>query len=204
MKKSVQIAFAVALLIISIMATIIQSQVFENIIYSVVVPSFLLSLISFLSEIGQKCEDSAAEYKKLHEDLGNLTGENAQQKLDTYEHGSYKQPFVENLVPKEIYIEMDESLNHLKKALLYTNVKIFLSHCKTFFDIANIVSYVLLFLSLILAPYIIAVVSLINMNCITLWSLTLLYFSVELKPEICKKCFSLLLIIFKKKQKHTK
>ena len=50
-KKGIQVAFAIALVFISIIATFWKSEVLENIIYAVVIPSFLLSIISFVAEI---------------------------------------------------------------------------------------------------------------------------------------------------------
>ena len=54
-KKGIQVAFAITLIIISIIATIWQTELLGNIIYAVVIPSFLLSIISFVAEIAEKC-----------------------------------------------------------------------------------------------------------------------------------------------------
>ena len=54
MKKGVEKAFAIALFIISIISTIFPTNHIESITYAVIVPSFILSLTSFISEISKK------------------------------------------------------------------------------------------------------------------------------------------------------
>lgn len=198
MKKTIQIAFAIALLIISVISTVVQSEVFDNIIYSVVVPSFLLSLISFLSEVSQKCGENAEQFRSNYTELGELRESSAKQELEWYEKGNYTEPFREGYIPKDILEEFKLVGDNYKNALVYSKAKDFLGNCKKLFDIANLSAYVLLFLSLILSPYIVKLLSAVNMNCITLWSLTLLYFSVELKSEVCAWCFGFLVKVFKK------
>lgn len=189
MKKGVQIAFAITLLIISVLATFNQSKLFDDIIYAVVIPSFLLSVISFAAEIREKCGKNAHEFEKVYMEHSDLKYQSAQQKLTQYDQGTYHQPYKEGFVPKDIYEEITDSLNQINKATVYINIRLFLSRCEKALDIINITCYVLLFLSLIFSPYIVSFLSSINLNCMTLWSLTLLYFSVELKSQVCAKVF---------------
>jgi len=51
-------------------------------------------------------------------------------------------------------------------------------------------SYALFFLSIILAPQIILLFENVNVNCISLWSLTILFVNNELKPELCEFIFT--------------
>ena len=62
--KTTQIAFAIVLLILSVASTITDGKIITNIIFSVVVPSFILSVISFIDEIMELCEQAASEISK--------------------------------------------------------------------------------------------------------------------------------------------
>ncbi|MGN8897259.1 hypothetical protein [Flavonifractor sp. HCP28S3_F3] len=110
MKKGVQIAFAITLLIISVLATFNQSKLFEDIIYAVVIPSFLLSVISFATEIREKCSKNAHTFEKVYMENSDLKYQSAQQKLAQYDQGTYHQPYKEGFVPKDIYEEIKYSL----------------------------------------------------------------------------------------------
>ena len=158
-------------------------------------------MISFAAEIREKCSENAHEFEKIYMEYSDLKYQSAQQKLDQYDQRTYHQPYKEGFVPKDIYEEMKDSLKQMNKATVYINIRSFLSRCEKALDIISIAGYALLFLSLIFSPYIVSFISSINLNCITLWSLTLLYFSVELKSQVCAKVFEWLVKFYEARGK---
>ena len=109
-KKGIQVAFAITLIIISIIATIWQTELLGNIIYAVVVPSFLLSIISFVAEIADKCISSAAEVGDLAYESGNLSNQLTEIKMQDYDKGMSETPYVEGVVPKDITDQQEKQI----------------------------------------------------------------------------------------------
>lgn len=201
MKKGVEKAFAIALLIISVISTIFPTSHIESITYAVIVPSFILSLTSFISEISKKCQDDAKKTSETIEKLSNLEKENADLKLSLYNEGNYKTPYVEGQIPQEIYKQNIDSLEHMKDSIIYKRMEIFFLKFKNICDKLIVLGYILLFISLCLSPYISRWLSVVNLNCITLWSLALLYITLELKSEISSKIYMSIYNAYKKKAK---
>lgn len=189
MKKTVQIAFAIALVILSIISTILQTDLIGNIIYAVVLPSFILSIISFVAEISEKCETDGEQLYNLSIRCADMSKEIAEINIKSKFETADSKLTVEEAITPEINEKLTQSNEYSMEALGYQKVRIFCVKCKKNCDRALIVGYVLLFLSLALSPYIAKWLSVINLNCITLWSLSLLYISLELKSEVCAKVF---------------
>lgn len=201
MKKGVEIAFAIVLVILSILGTIWPTELMISIIYSVVIPSFVLSLISFVAEISLGCEEKAKEQAEAAKEVADLTNELADLKLELYQAGKYDVPYRPEYVPKEIHEKRQECLGHLNTALASADARLVFQKCKRICDRIMVAGYVILFLSLCFSPYIVKWLSAIDLNCITLWSLALLYLSLELKEEVCGWLFERL---FKKYEKRAK
>lgn len=185
MKKGVQVAFAIALFILSILASVFNSDVIANIIYAVVIPSFILTIVSFLTEISEKCEDTANNLSEQELSLSNQTNELIEMKK------IYCNMKTANPKVVERYKENIEELANSSRELLNTSiankkVEEFCAKCKKVCNIIIIIGYIILFLSLSLSPYISIWLSAINLNCITLWSLTILFITMEFKTDICK------------------
>ena len=72
---------------------------------------------------------------------------------------------------------------------------------KKIFDKIIFVGYTLLFVSLIFSPYFHGWISNINLNSLTLWSLTLLYITLELKAEFIARTYDFVYKICKKRKK---
>ena len=191
-KKGIQIAFAFTLIIISIIGSIWRTELLGNIIYSVVIPSFILSVISFVGEIADKCEQNTSRISKLLGENAELSAKLVEEKKKSYEDGTYHVPYIEGLVPNDIIDQQKETIEYYKDATVYTNAHTFFLKCQLVCNKISIVGYILLFLSLILSPYVVKILSRIDLNCITLWSLTLLYLTIELKSEICSKVFDII------------
>lgn len=196
--KKFEKAFAIALIIISVFGTIYETEIIENIIYAVVIPSFILSLISFASDISEKCQKSAEETANTVKQISDLEEEIADKDLDLYNKGHYEEPFVEGLIPEKIYHRKSDSYEHLKEAITYKEIEIFCYKCKKICDKLIISGYVLLIISLCMSPCFMKWLNSVNLNCITLWSLTLLYITLELKQEICSKTYSFIYSRYKK------
>lgn len=199
MKKGVEIAFAIALIILSIIGTIFPTELTKDIIYAIVIPSFILSIISFISDISALCEQDAKRVSDLEKKVSDEALEVADIKLELYHQGKYKLPFVEGVVPKEIYEYKEKSLAYLKKATISKDVQVFCIKCKKMCNKLIVGGYVALFLSLFLSPYIAKLLSVVDLNCITLWSLALLYITLELKSECCNWLFNFLYNRYTKK-----
>ncbi len=198
MKKSVEKAFAIALIILSIIGTIWKTDLISSIIYSVVIPSFILSLISFVSEISEKCQTDAEKTADTTKRLSDLEEEMVNKDIQLYAKGKYETPYVEGVIPDEIFQRQKDSNEHLEESIVYTQMAIFCIKCKKTCDKLIVFGYVLLFISLCLSPYFENILSNINLNCITLWSLTLLYITLELKSELCAKTFNFIYRKYKK------
>lgn len=196
--KKFQKAFAIALIIISIIGTVWETDIIENIIYAVVIPSFILSLISFVSDISEKCQKDAEETASTVKKLSDLEEDLADKDLELYNKGIYEEPFVEGLIPEKIYQRKSDSYKHLKEAITYKEIEIFCYKCKKLCDKLIIFGYVLLIISLCMSPYFMQLLNSVNLNCITLWSLTLLYITLELKQEICSKTYNSIYSAYKK------
>ena len=199
MKKSFEIAFAFALLILSIASSLFQTELFTNIIYAVVIPSFILSIISFLSEISWRCEHYAKELASAAKDSAQFKRETVDAKMAEFAENKHNFEYVMAFDKAQLDKQQDECLHFLDTALAATFVQEFCYKCKKACDIAITVSYTILVLSLTISPYLAKWLSVINLNCITLWSLTLLYLTLELKSEICFIIFRVLFKYAKKK-----
>ena len=72
--KTVQRAFAIALVILSGICTVRpEAELMSSIVYAVVIPSFILSLISFVTEISEHCEKEAENLSSLEKKAEVIT-----------------------------------------------------------------------------------------------------------------------------------
>lgn len=188
MKKTVQWAFGISLIILSVIGTI-KPKATENMIYSIILPSFMFSIISFVSEISEACSETAHDtFDKVYK-TANQSHDKVQKDMEAYQAGEYKIPYSPDVVPKEISDELVKSTDFLRASAITQEMGIIFDRYKKRCDIVNLFCYVLLFLSLMFATYIAQWFSHIDLNCISLWSLSLLYFTLELKEEIRKKVY---------------
>jgi len=199
MKKIVEKAFAITLIILSLIATFSQSELIGDMIYAIIIPSFVLSLISFIAEISEKCQMDAKKTSDLAKKLSDLEQENVDRDIELYEKGSYEIPFAEGIVPEKIYQQQVKSTEHMGESLTYMKMAVFYIKFKKICDKLMVVGYVLLFVSLCLSSVFVQLLSHVDLNCITLWSLTLLYFTLELKSECCNQVFRFMYKIYGKK-----
>ena len=190
MKKGVQIAFAIALVILAIICTAYpEADLMASIVYAVVVPSFILSVISFVAEISDICEAKAGNRAKTARETAELAEEVVQLGMENYRAGIHEVPYVEGRVPTKLIETQEKCAEFYGMASASMDVRTFFVRLKRKCDIIAIGGYVILFLSLSLSPYIARWLSAVNLNCITLWSLALLYITLELKTEICERIF---------------
>lgn len=189
MKKGVQIAFALALGILSVISTIWPEGHMENIVYAVILPSFILSIISFASEIAEKCETDSEKLYGLANQCADLSKAKVEVDLRTNAQTMGPDIDVENLITPEINSELEKTNQYLTDAVGYQKTQYFFLKCKQVCDRIMVGGYVALFLALALSPYIAQWLSGINLSCITMWSLTLLYITLELKSGICARIF---------------
>ena len=193
-KKKIQIAFAVVLVILSIASTFIEDQIMYNIILAVIVPSFVLTIISFIDEIIERCEINS---KALSESCFKFSEEQLEKaKQQALEADEANSDFLKGF---HATLDICKSM-HLSGAG-YSDAKEFFEKCRSALSNLSIIGYVLLFLSLIFSPYIVDWLSGINLNCLTLWSLTILYCNIELKPELAGKLLSVIARHFLKRAK---
>lgn len=199
--KTVQRAFAIALVILSGICTVRpEAELMSSIVYAVVIPSFILSLISFVTEISEHCEKEAENLSSLEKKVSDSVEEYARERLKQYEEGTHEQPYDKDKVPIDIYNAKIDSVHFLEKSLVSKDVQIFCVKCKNVCSKITTAGYVLLILSLSLSPYIAKWLSAVDLNCITMWSLTLLYITLELKTDVCAWVFNKLLAKSEKKR----
>ena len=200
-KKTVEKAFAITLVILSIVGTLCDTEHIGSIIYAVIVPSFILSVISFISEISDKCQENAEKTADVTERLSKTEQDLANEHLKLYNQGNYEEPYVEGRVPEKIYKLLTDSLEHRNETIIYKDVQMFCLKFRKICNILIICGYVLLFTSLCFSHYLRKWLSIVNLNCLTLWSLTLLYFTLEFKSECCAKTYDCLYKFYKKSRK---
>lgn len=185
MKKTVQIAFAFTLVILSILSMVIHVEIFRNIIAAIIIPSFLLSLISFIDTIIVKCKlTTEAILKEFHESegLNIIKGE------DKIAGKTFQ---TEDEI-RRLKHELDIITNSNESALGYSELTVFLEICQEVLEKINLATYTLLFIAMVLSPYIVKLLSSVDLNCLTLWSLTVLYVNTELQSELSVQCFKLI------------
>lgn len=193
MKKGLQIAFAITLVILAGICTVFpELQLMESIVYAVIIPSFVLTIISFVVEISTICEKKAGKRADSTEKAATLAGELADQIMENYQAGIYEVPYVEGAVPKRVLEAQEEGLGFYRATTASLRVKLFFAKVKWYCDRIVVLGYVVLLLSLSLSPYIVQWLSVVNLDCITLWSLALLYITLEPKEEICIGIFEFL------------
>ena len=70
--KTLQKAFAIALIALSVICTRWpDAELMTSIVYAVVIPSFILSMISFITEVSEHCEKEAEKLAKLEEKVSH-------------------------------------------------------------------------------------------------------------------------------------
>lgn len=195
MKKKIQIAFAISLVFLSAVSTFVNTELFSNIVLGIAIPSFLLTVISFLDSIIAKCKGNSAEFADVLRRIADA-------ELWISEHSSSESQTAENT--QQISEESKSSPAHAKEYIAYETMRSTMEKYQTILEYATLVSYVMLFLSLILSPYLVRLLSKVNLNFITLWSLTILYVDAELKYEVTSKSFDLLVRHFVKNNRRTK
>lgn len=185
MRKTVQIAFAIALISLSIIASIWKTELISNIIYAIVIPSFILSVISMVNDLSEKCKEDA---KRIRDSSAQEVIQVEKALSDEYRHHMKDQN--KSALGDALHEEYIKDLH--RKGTTYREAKYIAEEIQTFCSAGQnicekicIVGYVLLFLCLSLSPYITKWLSAIDLNCISLWSLTFLYFSLEVKSSIC-------------------
>ena len=177
--KTTQIAFVLVLLGLSLASTFMKGELIANVTFSVVAPSFILSLISFFDEIIERCEYASNELSKSCFELSNKHLELAkQQALNT--------DGTDPNFSTAFHTILDISQSVHSSGLGYSAATTFFEKFRNILWGFNVLGYVSLFASLILSPYFIDWFSHINLNCLTLWSLTILYFSQEFKSWFAK------------------
>ncbi|MBQ7118927.1 MAG: hypothetical protein IJO09_01820, partial [Oscillospiraceae bacterium] len=163
-----------------------------SIVYAVVIPSFLLTVISFISDISKECEKIAGKRFAGDQKISELAKENADIRLRFHKEANKGICEVETKVPEDVLAAIATSEKWRNSAVEHASTQSFFLKCIIVCNVLVVVGYVLLFLSLFFSPIIFKWISVINLNCITLWSLTVLYLTIQLKREICNRVFSLL------------
>lgn len=190
MKKIVQIAFAITLIVLSLISTFVSTELINSIVLGIVVPSLLFSIITFIDSIAVKCKENATEFSSVLSKLAGTQLRLSGQLLEETQSEENAQRISELL---------KTSSSHTRESVDYARIANAMNKCQSLLKYIRLIVYVLLFLSMILSPYIALALSKINLNCITLWSLTILYIDSELKYEITAKSFDLLVKHFVKK-----
>lgn len=199
MKKPVPYAFGILLFILSIISFLFpNSEITVNIVYAVILPSFLLSAISFVSEFSDFCASYATHQEASAIEGVRIAAENIRLVSECTRQGIL--PIVlEEATQNQHNQKVQERLTEFSDmSLAAGNIKVQFNNVKKVCGIITIVCYVGLFLSLIFASIFVKILSEINLNSITLFSLTIMYLSIELKKDFF---FFLYNCIYKKEKK---
>ena len=189
MKKTVQVAFGISLFVLSVIGTVWPSETIGSIIYAIILPSFIFSIISFISGISETCGEIAhSTFEKAYK-TASQSHDKVQKDMEAYEAGEYTTPYSPDIVPYEIYNELVKSTEFMKVSAITKEMETIFDRYKKRCDRVNLGCYIFLFLSLMFSSKIAEWLSCVDLNCISLWSLTLLYFTLELKAEIREKIY---------------
>ncbi len=176
-------AFILTIFFLSLASTIFQNEIFENIVYALVFPTFFMSLIEFIIDIRNIADEEARNLQKGYEELAGLQQENAELKIENNR--------LLGKSDKDSIIEVEEVYNkateNIKIATDYMKVIATLIKLEKILSKIYVIVLVLFFSSIIFSSIIVNYLKAINLNCITLWSLLLALLNTYYKKEYSAK-----------------
>lgn len=193
MKKPLESAFTTVLLLFAIMSIFPpHKELTDAIVRAIVIPSFLLSLISFVNPIHQQCEYFAGKFaqdwqnfsKNCHEEVMNVLKNN-----------------ISDADFKKLKCTLNAAIYGAQNSLSYSEARNLFQKCSTFFSNATYVCYILLFLSLMCSSYFSHIFAGINSNCITLISLAIQFVDFEMKENLRQRYFRMIVRYCQKQSK---
>lgn len=177
-------AFIITILLIAILATFCSDDVLENIVYALILPVFFISLIEFIIEIRDLSENQAQKYQEDYKKLADIQKELAELKEENFRllgktdnDGTGEKEYNEataNIIITTDYIKVQSALKKLEKVLGYF----------------YIVILIFFFISIIFSNMVVKYLRILNLNCVTLWSLLLVLISTYYKKEFSIKVIS--------------
>lgn len=199
MRKTVQIAFGIALVILSIIASVWKTELINGIVYAVIIPSFVLSIISLVDDLSEKCKEEAQKFGALSMDALLQVKQELSNEHKSYMNSGCKTELGDALHEIQVQHLLQKEQNHSETQYVANEILSFCSVCQNVCEKICVVGYVLLFLSLSFSPYITKWLSAVDLNCISLWSLTFLYFSLEVKATVCDLIYKTLNKVYRRK-----
>lgn len=177
-------AFIITVFIISLLSTFLKNEIFTNMTYCLILPTFLMSIIELIIDIRNIAEKKAEDMQVTFERLGKAQQENAELKLEL----DNNEDNIEEI--EKTYKDATESINC---ATDYTKTKTSLIKLDKILNKVYIFVLILFFSSIIFSNIIIQYLKVIDLNCIALWALLIALLNTYYKDEYATK------IVFKAK-----
>lgn len=154
-------AFVLSVFILCIISTIENNSEINQLVYALIIPVFLITIIEFILEIKEKCEKYADKMSKELNKISQLECELAEEKVKNLKITG---DFEENNLPKSIQNNYEDSIKHSNMAANYINVAADFVKLHKFLKIIYTIILVLFFLSIIFFSKISSVLEKINLN----------------------------------------
>lgn len=189
-------AFVLSVFILCLISTIGNNNEINQLVYALIIPVFLITIIEFIIEIKEKCEKYADKVSKEMNKMSQLEYELAEEKVKNLKIIGN---FDENNLPESIQKNYEDSIKHTNIATNYIKVSTDFVKLHKFLKIIYTIILVLFFLSIIFFSKISSVLEKINLNSISLWSLLLLLISIYNKDDVAIKIVEKLYKCYEKK-----
>lgn len=177
-------AFVLSVFILCIIGTIENNSEINQLVYALIIPVFLITIIEFILEIKEKCEKYADKMSKELNKISQLEYELAEEKVKNLKIIG---DFDENNLPEPIQNNYEDSIKHTNMATNYIKVATDFVKLHKFLKIIYTIILVLFFLSIIFFSKISSILENINLNSISLWSLLLFLISIYNKDDVTIK-----------------
>lgn len=189
-------AFVLSVFILCLISTIENNNEINGLVYALIIPVFLITIIEFIIEIKEKCEKYADKTSEEINKISQLEYELAEEKVKALR---IEGGFDEDNLPKSIQKNYQDSIKHTNIATNYTKVATKFAKLYKILKIIYTIILVLFFLSIVFFSRISNILEKINLNSISLWSLLLLLISIYNKDDVAIKIVDKLYKHYEKK-----
>lgn len=184
MKKKAQLGFTLVLILISLLSIFTENEHITMIVCASVVPSFILSVTSFIEEIMDRCEQISIATSDRWNGGGERIKE-IQKEMESFEPEKLDSNYME-----QYHGLLHMLQNYQYQAQSYEKTQEYIVRLNRKLSYIYVISYAVFFLSIVFAPQMTQLFKYVNSNAISLWSLTILFINNELKPELSEYVFA--------------
>lgn len=190
-------AFVIVILIVCILSTFIKSEEFEKLVYALIVPVFLITILEFIIEIKEKSQKLAIEKSNVYDKLSKLEYKTADLSVENLK---LKGKFDEDNLPQNIQDDYENSIKDTKVATRYIKTSTAIVKLHKPLRVAYLITLILFFISIMFFNKVSNILKNIELNSIALWSLLLLLISIYYKDYFAAKVVEKLYNYYDKKE----